>query len=92
MIDDERHDVVTSIAISTAPRHGQQNCRCVLRLFEKDDTVNEKATTPTPHENTVPPDPTLITARGAYAWARRLRDEEWEIPLFSFADNDATTL
>lgn len=39
-----------------------------------------------------PPDPESLVARGAYLWAQRMREEEWEIPLFSFAESDGSTL
>ena len=32
-----------------------------------------------------PEDPTVLVANGALRWAHFLADEEWEIPLFSFA-------
>ncbi len=32
----------------------------------------------------IPEDPTVLAANGALRWAHFLREEEWEIPLFSF--------
>ena len=34
---------------------------------------------------TTPESPELVTAKGAYLWAQSLGDDDWSIPLFSFA-------
>ena len=35
---------------------------------------------------TAPESPERVTAKGAYLWAQSVSDDDWSIPLFSFAD------